>query len=323
MSTLDSLLEGIVTEPSAEDRWHVVADWLEEHDDPRRAELLRLHRRLLATCCEPDRHPERATWQARVVDLLARGVRPCVPQQTLLLGKRSQIPITFAWVSPGSFLMGCPPDEEGAEEDEPLHRVTLSRGFWLAVHPVTQAQWRRVNGRNPSQQFRDDRSRPADRVTWTHCQDFCRRLGEMTGQRFRLPTEAEWEYACRAGTTTPFFFGETISVDQANYRGELRYGRGRKGLYRGKPTPVGTFPPNAWGLYDLHGNVREWCQDWEGAYPDDRVVDPAGAEDGTERVLRGGSWRSHPMACRSARRGWLPPACVDNEIGCRVCLWPG
>ena len=143
---LDHILQGIVDEPQDENRWLVLADWLEEHDDPRRAELLRLHRRLLATCCEPEKHPERAVWHARIVALLADGVKPCVPQRTVLLGE--SVEMAFNFIPPGSFLMGSPPQEKGRVNNEVLHRVMLTRGFWMGVYPVTQAQWRAVMAKN-------------------------------------------------------------------------------------------------------------------------------------------------------------------------------
>src|SRR4051794_17771474 len=151
---LDALLRWIVADPQAEDRYLVLADWLEEHDDPRRAELLRLHRRLLATCCEPDQHPERAELQGRIVELLAEGVKPCVSQRTVELGEG--VKMTFSFIPPGTFIMGSPPQEEGRGDHEWLganevqHQVTLTRGFWLGTCPVTQAQWQAVMGRNPS-----------------------------------------------------------------------------------------------------------------------------------------------------------------------------
>src|SRR5947209_2301476 len=191
MNTLDALLHAIVSSPCDDTRWSVLADWVEEHDDPRRAELLRLHRRLLATCCEPERHPERAAWQARVVALLGEGVRPCVPQRTVVLPE--DVEMGFGFIPPGSFLMGSPPEEEGRQDDEVLHRVTLTNGFWLGIFPVMQAQWRAVMGTNPSHFKGDDL--PVEVVSWDDLVAF----GERLGEEFRLPTEAEWEYACRAG----------------------------------------------------------------------------------------------------------------------------
>jgi uncharacterized protein (TIGR02996 family) len=301
---LDHLLQAVVDDPRAEDRWLVLADWLEENDDPRRAELLRLHRRLLATCCEPARHPERAAWQERIVALLAEGVRPCVPRRTVFLGKR-KLPLTFAWIPPGSFLMGSPPEEEGRRENEILHRVTLNRGFWLGVYPVTQAQWWWAMKRKPSQFQGNDR--PVERVSWDDCHWLCRRLAEKAALPFRLPSEPEWEWACRAGTTTPFHFGQTISTQQANYDGGRVYGPGKKGVYRQQTTPVGSFPPNAWGLFDMHGNVEEWC-----------VNNP---REGDNQVFRGGSWILSPLYCRSAFRRDAVPTSRYYFVGCRLVLW--
>jgi uncharacterized protein (TIGR02996 family) len=201
---LEDLLLGIVEDPLSEPRYLVLADWLEEHDDPRRAQLLRLHRRLLATCCKPERHPERAGWQARVVELIGQGVTPCVPQKTVVLGKG--VEMTFHFIPPGSFLMGSPPHEQERSATEVLHRVTLTRGFWLGTYPVTQAQWLAVMGSNPSKFQGDDR--PVEQVSWDDCVALCERLGE----EFRLPTEAQWEYACRAGTTTAYYTGDGVEA---------------------------------------------------------------------------------------------------------------
>jgi uncharacterized protein (TIGR02996 family) len=313
-----ALLQAIAESPSEEAPSLVLADWLEEQDDPRRAELLRLHRRLLATCCEPEQHPERAAWQARVVHLLAEGVRPCVPQRTILLGRRTKVPMSFSWIPPGSFLMGSPQGEEGRGLRETRHRVTLTKGFWLGVFPVTQAQWHRVTGRKPSVFQGDDR--PVEFVSWDDCQDFYTKLGEKTGLHFGLPTEAQWEYSCRAGTTSPFFCGETISTDQANYNGNHTYGEGQKGVYREQTTPVGSFPPNAWGLFDLAGNVWEWCEDWFAPYPEREVKDPVVREGGAARLLRGGCWLNAPWGCRSACRQCKAPGNSNESVGCRVLL---
>jgi uncharacterized protein (TIGR02996 family) len=317
---LEGLLQSVVDEPACEANWLVLADWLEENDDPRRADLLRLHRQLLATCCEPDRYPARRQWQARMVELLAQGVRPCVPQRVVVVGKRVKLPMTFAWIGPGSFLMGSPEQEQYRGDDEQRHRVTLTRGFWLATHLVTQAQWRVVLRKDPSR-FKG-RDRPVDNVSWEDCREFCARLGQLTGRRFRLPSEAEWEWACRAGTTTPFFFGPTISADQANYDGNYTYGGGKKGVRRGQTTPVGGFPPNAWGVTDMHGNVYEWCADWYGGYPAGDGTDPPGAEGGDARVVRGGCWCCIPDSCRSAVRHSYAPTSPNYLFGCRAVLCP-
>jgi formylglycine-generating enzyme required for sulfatase activity len=178
-------------------------------------------------------------------------------------------------------------------------------------------------GKNPSH-FKGEKN-PVERVSWNDAADFCRKLTDKVGQAsspaqtFRLPTEAEWEYACRAGTRTPFFFGETISTDQANYAGNYTYGSGRKGEYRQKAIPVGSFQPNEWGLYDMHGNVWEWCADWYGAKysgESDRK-NPKGPSDG-RRVLRGVAWNSVPFECRSADHNWAAPPLTLTIGGFRV-----
>jgi len=200
--------------------------------------------------------------------------------------------------------------------EQPHHRVRITRSFWIGKHEVTQEVWAKVMGDNPSH-FKGARN-PVERVSWEDCQEFLKKLntlvprpaplpgGEGEGMRaeFRLPTEAQWEYACRAGTKTPFHFGETISTDQANYDGNYTYGKGRKGAYRQKTVEVGSFPANAWGLHDMHGNVLEWCSDRyaDEYYRESPREDPSGPADDPDvyqRVLRGGSWlRDPPMRCR-------------------------
>jgi uncharacterized protein (TIGR02996 family) len=321
---LDHLLQGVVEEPQDEARWSVLADWLEEHDDPRRAELLRLHRRLLATCCEPERHPERTAWQEKVVALLAGGVKPCLPQRTILLGER-KIPLTFSWIPPGSFLMGSPPQEAERHDEEVLHRVTFGEGFWMGVAPVTQSQWQAVTGENPSRFRHQGGDRPVETVSWEECQAFCEELSWGKGERLRLPSEAEWEYACRAGTTTPFLFGEDLAPEQANFNGEYARGEGAGGVYRKKTTPVDKFPPNAFGLHDCHGNVREWCSDPLGDYPTPSgagTVDLRPFRGSPPRIARGGAWRNAPHVCRSACRGRSDPANRSPDIGLRLVLEP-
>jgi uncharacterized protein (TIGR02996 family) len=299
MATLVGLLTGIVQEPQAEDRWLVLADWLEEHDDPRRAELLRLHRKLLATCCAPEEHPERSSWQARIVALLAAGVKPCVPQKTVVLAPG--VEMTFSFIPPGGFFMGSPKGE-GLRDGETPHLVTLTRGFWLGVTQVTQAHWVTVMGNNPSQFQGKDR--PVELVSWDDCQAFCRKVGRKTRKPFRLPESVEWEYACRAGTATPFFVGQTLSMNSANYNGNVSYHVRQEGIYRGQTTPVGDFPPNGWGLYDMHGNVWEWCRTCYRGH----------------RILRGGAWVSGPELCRSAFLMSSDIRLGMNQVGCRVVL---
>jgi uncharacterized protein (TIGR02996 family) len=317
MNTLDALLSGIVSEPLEETRWLVLADYLEENDDPRRAELLRLHRKLLATCCEPDAHPERTDWQLRVVELLEAGVLPCVPQHTLMLPGGA--PLVGSFVPPGSFLMG------GTEYDaeKPVHRVTLTTGCFLGIHPVTQAQWTAVMGTDPSH-FKGP-NRPVEYVLWDECQEFCVKLtahGNGMGA-VEMPTEAQWEWACRAGTMTHFHFGDVPSTDRLNYNGSYTWNGSKKGTDRQQTTEVGAFPPNPWGLFDLHGNVWEWCADECVSYTSGERTDPRGKSvnsDGNSRVLRGGSWNNYPLICRAAYRHRGAPARRDYHVGFRVCF---
>jgi formylglycine-generating enzyme required for sulfatase activity len=228
----------------------------------------------------------------------------------------------FVWIPPGTFLMGSPKEEGKRDGDEIQHKVTLTKGFYMGVYTVTQEQWQAIMGKNPSR-CKGDKNLPVDNVSWQDCQEFCKKLRAKDQRAYRLPTEAEWEYACGAGTTTPFHFGPTISTDQVNYNGNFTYGKGKKGVFRGKSTPVGRFPPNAWGLYDMHGNVSQWCQDWYGEYPQKDVSDPHGPEKetgvGTGRVRRGGTWNFPPHFCRSACRGGPVGALRHFNCGLRLC----
>jgi formylglycine-generating enzyme required for sulfatase activity len=222
----------------------------------------------------------------------------------------------FIWIVPGSFLMGSPPEEPQRRADEVQHAVTLTRGFYLAVHPVTQAQWRQVTGNNPSRFPGDDR--PVENVSWEDCWGFWEKLSRGDGRSYRFLTEAEWEYACRAGTAGPFHTGAALAPDEANYDA------GDASARKTRPTsPVGAYPANTWGIHDLHGNVYEWCADWYGDYPAGHVTDPAGPVSGEFRVLRGGSWFSAPWYCRSAYRYWADPAFRDAHVGCRACFFEG
>jgi len=165
----------------------------------------------------------------------------------------------FRWIPPGAFMMGSPYSEPARETNETQHHVVLTRGVWLAETTCTQALWQAVMGNNPSQFQGADR--PVDSVSWDDVQDFLARCNESTPElALRLPTEAEWEYACRAGTTTPFWFGAQITPEQVNYHGDYPYAGGERGLYRGETVAVYALPCNAWGLYQMHGNVLEWCR---------------------------------------------------------------
>ncbi|WP_017656032.1 SUMF1/EgtB/PvdO family nonheme iron enzyme [Fortiea contorta] len=209
----------------------------------------------------------------------------------------------------GKFLMGSP-SGEGYDREKPQHQVTVE-SFFMGKHPVTQAQWKRVATLpkvnrdlkpNPSK-FKGD-NRPVEQVSWCDAVEFCSRLSKHTNNQYRLPSEAEWEYACRAGTTTPFHFGETMTTELANYDGNFTYASEPKGKYRQQATKVASFPSNAFGLYDMHGNVWEWCQDtWYDSYEGATTDGSAWLNDNnSSAVLRGGSWFSTPRYCRSASR---------------------
>ena len=203
----------------------------------------------------------------------------------------------------GSFKMGSSPEEQGVTDEEPQHTVNVA-AFFMGKFEVTQEQYQQVMGKNPSR-FRGNK-RPVEQVSWNNAVEFCKKLSEKTGRTYRLPSEAEWEYACRAGTTTLFHFGETITTDLANYDGNDNdiYPSASRGKYRQETTEVGKFPPNNFGLHDMHGNVRELCQDtqhedYNGAPKDSRAwID----NNNHSCTLRGGSWTDYPFSCRSASR---------------------
>ncbi|HTU23246.1 MAG TPA: formylglycine-generating enzyme family protein [Gemmataceae bacterium] len=212
----------------------------------------------------------------------------------------------FAWIPPGSFLMGG-----NGVDDNPQHRVTISKGFWMGIFPVTQSQWQAVMGYNPSN-FRGG-ERPVEMVSWDDCQEFCATMAKLTGKPIRLPTEAEWEYACRAGTTGEYFSGngeealKTIGWYGGN-SGNQTHVVGEKKA------------PNPWGLYDVHGNVWEWCQDLYAPLGNDNITDPINLKNGDARVVRGGSWSGNAEGCRAACRHWSAPAARGNDFGLRVCF---
>lgn len=223
----------------------------------------------------------------------------------------------------GSFKMGSP-EGEGFDSERPQHNVTVKQ-FFLGRYQVTQEQWARV-ATLPKEidDIQPDPSRfkgkrlPIERVSWYDVKEFCARLSQKTKREYRLPSEAEWEYACRAGTTTPFHFGSTITTELANYNSNYVYGDdGKKGKYRAKTTEVGNFPPNPFGLYDMHGNVWEWCEDnyhdgYDGAPEDGSAW--LDENDSRSRMLRGGSWDGNPGYCRSANR-------FCNDAGGRFSLF--
>ena len=243
----------------------------------------------------------------------AHGVKPV---QHIDLG--GGVKLTMVLIPPGRFQMGSPPGEADRGIGERLHWVTITKPFWLGKYEITQGQWQAVMGSNPSH-FTGDDQLPVEDVSWRDCQRFLRTLNaRVGGPRVALPTEAQWEYACRAGTSTPFHCGDTLVPGRdANYAASWR------SKYDARTVPVGSFPANAWGLHDMHGNVGECCQDWWGEYPAGTQRDPTGptVSDGLwlgGRVQRG-AWSSMPASfCRSARRGAVGADDLGFGLGLRV-----
>jgi formylglycine-generating enzyme required for sulfatase activity len=271
--------------------------------------------------------------------------------------------LTMLWIPPGRFWMGSPETEpERRDSEGPQHLVQL-QGFFMSQTPITQVQWRQVAGwkEGPGEQWgrelkldpssfqskegqeendlhllqgeSNTDQRPVEQVRWEDAMEYCHRLSLRTGRTYTLPSEAQWEYSCRAGTTTPFHFGDMISPELANYRGDVAYADGPQGVYREQTTPVGMFPANAWGLHDMHGNVWEWCLDewhesYEGAPTDGRAwVDAAEGEKSEglvkTKLLRGGSWSNDPRNCRSAYRfHYQPGYAYYGFVGFRVVCLP-
>ncbi|MBO3462316.1 MAG: formylglycine-generating enzyme family protein [Aetokthonos hydrillicola CCALA 1050] len=232
----------------------------------------------------------------------------------------------------GQFLMGSPENEpERFSSESPQHRVTI-QPFFMGKFPITQAQWAKIAVQpkvkidlNPDPSHFKGANRPVESVSWDDAIEFCARLSNLTGKGYRLPSEAEWEYACRAGKNTAFHFGETITTYLANYNGEYTYASAPKGIYRGQTTEVGNFSPNACGLHDMHGNIWEWCEDtWHDSYEKAPVDGTAWVSDNDnnsqQRLLRGGSWVDFPRHCRSAYRYWVARVNSYDHVGFRVVV---
>ncbi|MDD3587435.1 MAG: formylglycine-generating enzyme family protein, partial [Thermoguttaceae bacterium] len=228
------------------------------------------------------------------------------------------IDYTFCWCPAGSFTMGSPETEKGRSRSETQHEVTLSRGFWLLESEVTQEMWESVMGNNPSS-FKGAKL-PVEKVSWEESKKFCEELSTLSGESMRLPSEAQWEYACRAGTSSPYSFGGALNGDKANCNGNYPYGTTEEGKYLKRTREMKSYSPNAWGLYDMHGNVWEWCQDWYGDYPNLSVTDPTGQDSGSSRVLRGGGWSDDAGDCRSAYRDGNDPGYRRIVLGFRLAL---
>jgi formylglycine-generating enzyme required for sulfatase activity len=231
--------------------------------------------------------------------------------------------MAFVAVPPGSFVMGSPETEQHRDKDERPHRVTITKGFYMQESEVTYDQWVSVMGKRGREKGRLG-DLPVVRVSWHDCIRFISRLNKLGEGIYRLPTEAEWEYAARAGTKTPFWWGEEIDCKKALYANnkngisECSPESMARGLPETGPAPAKSYAPNPWGLYDMHGNVWEWCADWYGAYADGEAVDPMGPAQGTYRVRRGGSWFKYGYLCRSANRNFAHPASRYETVGFRL-----
>jgi formylglycine-generating enzyme required for sulfatase activity len=249
----------------------------------------------------------------------------------------NNVTLDMVYIPGGTFMMGSP-DGKGYDREKPLHRV-IFQPFYMGKYFVTQAQWKAIASRtdlkvkmdlvlepsyfkDPSLSKGGSGGLPVEKVSWEMAAEFCGRLAKLTNKKYRLPSEAQWEYTCRAGTTTPFYFGKTITTDLANYNGNKNYGSGPKGIYREKTTPVGTFPPNAFGLYDMHGNLWEWCADnWHSNYKGCPNDGSAWLEKYTNTfVVRGGSWCNDSNICASAYRNYYVERFGYDFIGFRVVL---
>jgi formylglycine-generating enzyme required for sulfatase activity len=259
----------------------------------------------------------------------------------------NSIDMKLAYIPAGKFQMGSPATEEERDDIEIPHEVEITKPFYMGVYEVTQAQYAKLmrppnaggkhNSWNPGSRFREGQGggpdHPVENIRWNHAVEFCRRLTaqpdeKKAGRIYRLPTEVEWEYACRAGTTTPFHFGSNLSAKQANFNGNYPYGKAEKGTYLRRTSKVGSYAPNAWGLYDMHGNVQEWCSDYydPNYYKSSPTKDPKGPAKGVlstdyndfYRVVRGGSWLDEARGCRSAFRWRAMPHDGYQLVGFRV-----
>lgn len=232
----------------------------------------------------------------------------------------SGVKMKFAYIEAGKFMMGSPKSEDGRFDDELQHEVEITKPFWMGVFEVTQEEYEKVTGKNPSK-FKGPRL-PVEMVSWEDALEFCKKLSKKKGKTFDLPTEAEWEYACRAGSTGPVHYGNSLSSRQANFDGLRPYGEEKKGKCLEKTAPVGSYSPNAFGLYDMHGNVLEWCKDWRKTdyYVESPRQDPQGPATGEEKVLRGGSWTDDGRHCRSAYRSYGAPFQFFSFTGFRIVM---
>ena len=240
------------------------------------------------------------------------------PQTTNIF--RNSLGMTFTRIPAGSFIMGSPEDEPLRANDETQHQVTISKDFFMQTTEVTQGQWNVIMGSNPSNFYSCGDNCPVENVSWNDIQVFIKKMNTRNEGTYRLPTEAEWEYSARAGTQTPFSFGLCLTSNQANFDGNHPFSECPKSDFRGTTIPVASFDPNAWGIYDMHGNVTEWCNDRYGQFYSDSVTDPIGPTTGSTHVVRGGRWQGGAYLCRSARRAKVTPDYLHIDLGFRLVL---
>jgi uncharacterized protein (TIGR02996 family) len=332
----ETFLSALHESPNDEVTWSALADWLDDDGQSERAEIVRLVRRLRSMPVMK-RTKAKAALEDRVASLLNTGVLPVVPEIVNSIGMR------LALIPPGTFHMGSPAKEKDRDDRDDMetpHEVTLTRPFYLGVFPVTQGQYEAVIGNNLSSfspggdekesvKGLDTAEFPVEQVSWEDARTFLKKLSarreeKKAGREYRLPTEAEWEYGCRGGasSSTPFHVGASLSSTQANFNGGYPYGGAEKGPYLERPCAVGSYLPNAFGLYDICGNVWEWCADWYGNYEGGPATDPRGPSEGSYRVIRGGGWDCTARNCRSADRLRLGPEDRISDLGFRVALVP-
>lgn len=323
--TEDAFLSALHENPSDEVTWLALTDWFEEQGQHDRAQLIRLYRRLLVTPWH-DPTGQRTELERGVNELLALGIKPVVAEIINSIGMR------FALIPPGTFLMGSPEDELERYDDEQQHEVELTRPFYLGVFTVTQTQFQAVMDHNPSDfsadgpeddevEGLDTSDFPVDSISYGMALEFCEVLSRLPKEKrakrvYRLPTEAQWEFACRAGTSTMFHYGNDLTTEMANFDHAL-----------GRPCPVGSYVPNAFGLYDMHGNIEEWCLDWfsEDYYTTCPRQDPPALDEldsRAGRVMRGGAYGDDVRFLRSAFRNYCDPEREMDDSGFRIiCEW--
>ena len=243
-----------------------------------------------------------------LVGALAVAAQEVKPVKTEVIDLGNDVKLEMVLIPAGKFKMGSPGSEKGRNKIETQHEVTLTKPFYMGKYEVTQEQWEAVMGYNPSTSANKGAKLPVTNVVWKDCQEFIKKLNAKTDGGYLLPTESEWEYSCRAGSTTVYSFGDEITPKDANYE-DSKIGR---------PVAVGSYKPNVFGLYDMHVNVEEWCEDWAAIFPAGAVTDPKGPRAGNARILRGGSFAHDASTARSSNRSYPTPTDRFSFVGFRL-----